>query len=128
MTQRVSGLGPSAQPPVGGEPSVSPPGPGPASSPPSGGGPWPSAGPAAVEVSHLTKEFGGRTAVADVSFSVARGEVFALVSPSLGLALSLGGTLLLIDCGAYLLVSRLFGRERLTTGDKPSRVLAGPVR
>jgi hypothetical protein len=44
------------------------------------------------------------------------------------LALSLGGALLVIDCGAYLLVSRLFDRERLITGDKPSRGLAGPVR
>jgi len=82
MTQRVPGPGPSAQPPVGGEPSVSPPGPGPASSPSSGGGPWPSAGAAALEVSHLTKEFGGRTAVADVSFSVARGEVFGFLGPN----------------------------------------------
>jgi ABC-2 type transport system permease protein len=53
---------------------------------------------------------------------------FALVSPSLRLALSLGGALLVIDCGAYLLVSRLFDRERLITGDKPSRGLAGPLR
>lgn len=30
------------------------------------------AGTQAIEVSHLTKDFGGRTAVADVSFSVAR--------------------------------------------------------
>ena len=28
-------------------------------------------GTAAIEVSHLTKQFGGRTAIADVSFSVA---------------------------------------------------------
>jgi ABC-2 type transport system ATP-binding protein len=38
--------------------------------------------PAAVEVSHLTKTFGGRTAVADVSFSVARGEVFGFLGPN----------------------------------------------
>jgi len=36
----------------------------------------------AIEVSHLTKEFGGRTAVADVSFSVARGEVFGFLRPN----------------------------------------------
>jgi ABC-type Na+ efflux pump permease subunit len=53
---------------------------------------------------------------------------FALVSPSLGLALSLGAALLVIDCGAYLLVSRLFDRERLITGDKPHQGVAGPVR
>jgi ABC-2 type transport system ATP-binding protein len=38
--------------------------------------------PAAIEVSHLTKSFGGRTAVADVSFSVARGEVFGFLGPN----------------------------------------------
>jgi ABC-2 type transport system ATP-binding protein len=40
------------------------------------------AGTAALEVSHLTKNFGGRTAVADVSFSVARGEVFGFLGPN----------------------------------------------
>jgi ABC-2 type transport system ATP-binding protein len=39
-------------------------------------------GTAAIEVSHLTKQFGGRTAVADVSFSVARGEVFGFLGPN----------------------------------------------
>jgi ABC-2 type transport system ATP-binding protein len=37
---------------------------------------------AAIEVSHLTKNFGPRTAVADVSFSVARGEVFGFLGPN----------------------------------------------
>jgi len=40
------------------------------------------AGPAAIEVSHLSKVFGSRTAVADVSFSVARGEVFGFLGPN----------------------------------------------
>jgi energy-coupling factor transporter ATP-binding protein EcfA2 len=39
-------------------------------------------GTAAIEASHLTKDFGGRTAVADVSFSVARGEVFGFLGPN----------------------------------------------
>jgi len=39
-------------------------------------------GTAAIEVSLLTKNFGGRTAVADVSFSVARGEVFGFLGPN----------------------------------------------
>jgi ABC-2 type transport system ATP-binding protein len=39
-------------------------------------------GNAAIEVSHLTKKFGNRTAVADVSFSVARGEVFGFLGPN----------------------------------------------
>jgi ABC-2 type transport system ATP-binding protein len=37
---------------------------------------------AAIEVNHLTKTFGGRTAVSDVSFSVARGEVFGFLGPN----------------------------------------------
>jgi ABC-2 type transport system ATP-binding protein len=39
-------------------------------------------GSAAIEVSHLTKSFGTRTAVADVSFSVAQGEVFGFLGPN----------------------------------------------
>jgi ABC-2 type transport system ATP-binding protein len=38
--------------------------------------------PATIEVSHLTKVFGGRTAVSDVSFSVAGGEVFGFLGPN----------------------------------------------
>ena len=38
--------------------------------------------PVAIEVSHLTKVFGGRTAVSDVSFSVAAGEVFGFLGPN----------------------------------------------
>jgi alcohol dehydrogenase (cytochrome c) len=38
-----------------------------------------SAGTAAIDVSHPTKDFGGRTAVADVSFSVTRGEMLGLL-------------------------------------------------
>jgi ABC-2 type transport system ATP-binding protein len=40
------------------------------------------AAPTAIEVSHLTKVFGGRTAVSDVSFSVAAGEVFGFLGPN----------------------------------------------
>jgi ABC-2 type transport system ATP-binding protein len=36
----------------------------------------------AIEVNHLSKTFGGRTAVSDVSFSVARGEVFGFLGPN----------------------------------------------
>jgi ABC-2 type transport system ATP-binding protein len=42
----------------------------------------PRIGQAAIEVSHLTKAFGGRTAVSDVSFTVARGEVFGFLGPN----------------------------------------------
>ncbi len=37
---------------------------------------------AIVEVSHLTKRFGDFTAVNDVSFSVARGQIFAFLGPN----------------------------------------------
>ena len=36
----------------------------------------------AIEVSHLTKVYGGRIAVSDVSFSVAGGEVFGFLGPN----------------------------------------------
>ena len=36
----------------------------------------------AIEVSHLTKKFGDRTAVADISFSVPQGEVFGFLGPN----------------------------------------------
>jgi len=42
----------------------------------------PGALPVAIQVSHLTKVFGGRTAVSDVSFSVAAGEVFGFLGPN----------------------------------------------
>jgi ABC-2 type transport system ATP-binding protein len=47
-----------------------------------GAGPQACAGTTAIEVSHLTKDFGGRTAVADVSFNIARGEVFGFLGPN----------------------------------------------
>ncbi|HEY9482616.1 MAG TPA: ABC transporter ATP-binding protein [Micromonosporaceae bacterium] len=50
----------------------------------SGGGAEVEAGPVtpAIEVSHLSKDFGARSAVSDVSFSIARGEVFGLLGPN----------------------------------------------
>jgi ABC-type transport system involved in multi-copper enzyme maturation permease subunit len=41
---------------------------------------------------------------------------FQVVSPTFTLAAALAGALLAIDCGACLLVARLFDRERLVTG------------
>ncbi len=43
-----------------------------------------------------------------------------VINSTLVLAASIAGTLLVIDCAAYLGVSRLFHRERLVTGAKPS--------
>ena len=41
-----------------------------------------SSGPLALGVEHLTKRFGDRIAVEDVSFSVAAGEVFGFLGPN----------------------------------------------
>jgi ABC-type transport system involved in multi-copper enzyme maturation permease subunit len=49
---------------------------------------------------------------------------FQVVNSTVILAASLAGTLLVIDCAAYLLVSKLFDRERLVTGTRP----VGPGR
>jgi ABC-2 type transport system ATP-binding protein len=62
---------PDAQPPAGWNQPV-----------PDGAGQQSSARGPAIEVSHLTKDFGGRPAVKDVSFSVARGEVFGFLGPN----------------------------------------------
>jgi ABC-2 type transport system permease protein len=41
---------------------------------------------------------------------------FQVISPALWLAATLAAALLVIDCGAWLVVARLFDRERLVTG------------
>jgi ABC-type transport system involved in multi-copper enzyme maturation permease subunit len=41
---------------------------------------------------------------------------FQVITPTFGLAAALAGGLLAIDCGACLVVARLFDRERLITG------------
>jgi ABC-2 type transport system ATP-binding protein len=51
----------------------------PAAAPPGGGS---GERPAAIEVSHLTKVFGTRSAVKDVSLRVAQGEVFGFLGPN----------------------------------------------
>jgi hypothetical protein len=46
---------------------------------------------------------------------------FQVLSSTVLLAVLLAGALLLIDCSAYLLVSRLFKGERLITGANPAK-------
>jgi ABC-type transport system involved in multi-copper enzyme maturation permease subunit len=46
---------------------------------------------------------------------------FQVISPTFGLAAALAGGLLGVDCAACLAVARLFDRERLITGARPSR-------
>jgi ABC-type Na+ efflux pump permease subunit len=55
---------------------------------------------------------------------------FQIITPSLWLAVVLALVLLAIDCGACFVVARLFDRERLITGTRPSRrvVVPGTVR
>jgi ABC-type transport system involved in multi-copper enzyme maturation permease subunit len=52
---------------------------------------------------------------------------FQVISPTFGLAAALAGGLLAVDCAACLLVARLFDRERLITGTRPSRGIPAPV-
>ena len=55
---------------------------------------------------------------------------FQIITPSLWLAVVLALALLAIDCGACFVVARLFDRERLITGARPSGriVVPGTVR
>ena len=55
---------------------------------------------------------------------------FQIITPSLWLAAALALALLAIDCGACFVVARLFDRERLVTGTRPTRaaVAGGTVR
>jgi hypothetical protein len=50
---------------------------------------------------------------------------FQVISPTFGLTVALAGGLLAIDCAACVVVVRLFDRERLITGARPSHGLTG---
>jgi ABC-type transport system involved in multi-copper enzyme maturation permease subunit len=52
---------------------------------------------------------------------------FQVISPTFGLAVALAGGLLAVDCAACLAVARLFDRERLITGTRPSRGIPAPT-
>jgi len=49
---------------------------------------------------------------------------FQVISPTFGLAAALAGGLLAVDCAACFAVARLFDRERLIIGARPSRTTA----
>ncbi len=51
---------------------------------------------------------------------------FQVINPSFTLVAALGGALLAVDCGACLVVARLFDRERLITGTRPGRGVPAP--
>jgi ABC-type Na+ efflux pump permease subunit len=51
---------------------------------------------------------------------------FQVINPSFALVAALGGALLAVDGGACLVVARLFDRERLITGTRPSRGVPAP--
>jgi hypothetical protein len=50
-----------------------------------------------------------------------------VISPTFGLAAALAGGLLVVDSVACLVVARLFDRERLITGARPSRGIPVPA-
>src|SRR5262249_27497721 len=52
---------------------------------------------------------------------------FQVLRPTFGLAAALAGGLLAVDCAACLVVARLFDRERLITGTRPSRGVPAPA-
>jgi ABC-type transport system involved in multi-copper enzyme maturation permease subunit len=52
---------------------------------------------------------------------------FQVISPTFGLAAALAGGLLAVDCAACFAVARLFDRERLITGARPSRSIPAPA-
>jgi len=52
---------------------------------------------------------------------------FQLLTPTFTLVAALAGGLLAVDCAACLVVARLFDRERLITGARPSRGIPAPV-
>ena len=52
---------------------------------------------------------------------------FQVISPTFDLAAALAGGLLAIDCAACFVVARLFDRERLITGARPSRGIPAPA-
>ena len=52
---------------------------------------------------------------------------FQLITPTFGLTAALAGGLLAVDCAACLVVARLFDRERLITGTRPSRGIPAPA-
>ena len=51
---------------------------------------------------------------------------FHVITPAFGLVAALAGGLLAVDCAACLVVARLFDRERLITGARPSRGIPAP--
>ena len=53
---------------------------------------------------------------------------FHVINSTLVLGASLAGALLVIDCAACLLVSKLFDIERLVTGTKPGIAITGAPR
>jgi hypothetical protein len=52
---------------------------------------------------------------------------FQVISPTFSLAAALAGSLLAVDCVAGLATARLFDRERLITGARPSRGIPAPA-
>jgi hypothetical protein len=52
---------------------------------------------------------------------------FRVINPTFTLVAALAGGLLAVDCAACLAVARLFDRERLITGARPSRGIPASI-
>jgi len=52
---------------------------------------------------------------------------FQVITPTFALVAALAGALLAVDCAACLVVARLFDRERLITGTRPSHGIPAPA-
>jgi ABC-2 type transport system ATP-binding protein len=73
-----------------------------------------------IEVAHLTKRYAGKTAVADVSFTVARGEIVALLGPN---GAGKSTTMRILSCfmPASSGVARVAGLDVATQADEVRR-------
>jgi len=84
----------------------------------------PTAPEAILQLTHLTKRFGGLTAVNDVSFAVNRGEIFSLIGPNGAGKTTLFNTI----TGMYKPTSgTIIFEQREVTGLKPYRIASRGV-
>ncbi|HJW82682.1 MAG TPA: ATP-binding cassette domain-containing protein, partial [Anaerolineae bacterium] len=77
-----------------------------------------------LEVSHLTRHFGGLTAVQDLSFSIAPGEIVGLIGPN-----GAGKTTLFNVLDGFLAPDQgeVRYRDARITGLRPSAICRGGV-
>src|SRR3984893_16989603 len=79
----------------------------------------PAAPEAILELTHVTKRFGGLTAVNDVSFAINKGEIFSLIGPNGAGKTPLFNTITGINKPTWGMIS---SEKREVTGLKPYRI------